>query len=145
MIGATGASSLLGEATQPALVRAIEPLVAEHVRGGESGIVALREGTDAFAARYLLAEAAERTLDVQYYIWHNDVAGGLLFDALRRAAARGVRVRLLLDDNNTVGMDAVLASLNAQSGIEIRLFNPFRHRRRGAPHFPYTHHQPDHA
>src|SRR2546423_3413000 len=129
MIGATGASSLLGEATQPALVRAIEPLVAEHVRGGESGIVALREGTDAFAARYLLAEAAERTLDVQYYIWHNDVAGGLLFDALRRAAARGVRVRLLLDDNNTVGMDAVLASLNAQSGIEIRLFNPFRHRR----------------
>ena len=120
---------MLGEATQPALVRAIEALVAEHVRGGESGIVALREGTDAFAARYLLAEAAERTLDVQYYIWHNDVAGGLLFDALRRAAARGVRVRLLLDDNNTVGMDAVLASLNAQSGIEIRLFNPFRHRR----------------
>ncbi len=120
---------MLGEATQPALVRAIEPLVAEHLRGGESGIVALREGTDAFAARYLLAEAAERTLDVQYYIWHNDVAGGLLFDALRRAAARGVRVRLLLDDNNTVGMDAELAALNAQSGFEIRLFNPFRHRR----------------
>jgi putative cardiolipin synthase len=128
-IGATGARSLLGKATQTALVRAIEPLVAEHGPAGTSGIVALREGTDAFATRYLLAEAAERTLDIQYYIWHNDVAGGLLFDALRRAAARGVRVRLLLDDNNTVGLDAVLASLNAQPGIEIRLFNPCRHRR----------------
>ena len=128
-IGALGARSLLGEATQTGLVRAIEPLVAEHARARESGIVALSEGMDAFAARYLLAEAAERTLDVQYYIWHNDAAGGLLFEALRRAAARGVRVRLLLDDNNTIGLDAVLASLNAQSGIEIRLFNPFRHRR----------------
>jgi putative cardiolipin synthase len=128
-VGAARAKSLSGEATQTAIGRAIEALVAEHESAGQSGIVALREGTDAFAARYRLAEAAERTLDVQYYIWHDDTAWGLLFDALRRAAARGVRVRLLLDDNNTVGLDAVLASLNARPGIEIRLFNPFRHRR----------------
>ena len=63
-----------------------------------------------FAARILLAEAAERTLDVQYYIWHDDLTGTLLLDALRRAADRGVRVRLLLDDNNTAGLDATLAA-----------------------------------
>ncbi|HEV2750198.1 MAG TPA: phospholipase D family protein [Gemmatimonadales bacterium] len=94
-----------------------------------SGIVALPDGRDAFAARALLADAAERTLDVQYYIWHNDMSGTLLFAALRRAADRGVRVRLLLDDNNTVGLDAVLAALDAHANIEVRLFNPFKLRR----------------
>ena len=103
------------------------PLTRTHT--GLSGIVPLREGRDAFAARALLADAAERTLDVQYYIWRNDMSGTLLFDALRRAANRGVRVRLLLDDNNTIGLDAVLAELDAHPNIEVRLFNPFKHRR----------------
>ncbi len=91
------------------LGRKIAPLLQAHP--GKSGIVPLSRGLDAFAARAALADAAERSLDVQYYIWHDDVSGGLLFDALRRAADRGVRVRLLLDDNNTAGMDAVLAAL----------------------------------
>src|SRR5262249_4601885 len=82
-----------------------------------------------FAARAALADAAERTLDIQYYIWHDDISGGLLFDALRRAADRGVHVRLLLDDNNTTGMDAVLADLASHRNIEVRLFNPFGPRR----------------
>lgn len=71
-----------------------------------------------------LAEIAERTLDVQYYIWRNDVTGTMLFEALRAAADRGVRVRLLLDDNNTSGLDTVLAALDAHPSIEVRLFNP---------------------
>ena len=96
---------------------------------GLSGIVALPDGHDAFAARALLADAAERTLDVRYYIWHNDMSGTLLFAALRRAADRGVRVRLLLDDNNTAGLDTVLAALEAHPNIDVRLFNPFRARR----------------
>ena len=82
---------------------------------GLSGIVALPDGHDAFAARALLADAAERTLDARYYIWHNDMSGSMLFSALRRAADRGVQVRLLLDDNNTAGLDPVLAALLAQS------------------------------
>lgn len=73
----------------------------------------------------MLAQAAERTLDVQYYIWRNDMTGTLLFSALRRAANRGVRVRLLLDDNNTSGLDTELAALDAHRNIEVRLFNPF--------------------
>jgi cardiolipin synthase C len=92
-------------------------------------VVLLPEGPDAFAARALLAEAADRTLDVQYYIWHHDITGILLFEALRRAADRGVRVRLLLDDNNTAGLDGVLAALDSHPNLEVKLFNPFRHRR----------------
>jgi len=94
-----------------------------------SGIVALPDGHDAFAARVLLADAAERTLDARYYMWHNDMSGSMLFSALRRAADRGVQVRLLLDDNNTAGLDPVLAALDAHPNIEVRLFNPFRVRR----------------
>lgn len=105
------------------LGRAILPLAAAHA--GRSGIHPLRDPGDAFAARMLLAQAAERTLDVQYYIWHDDMSGTLLFDALREAADRGVRVRLLLDDNNTSGLDADLAALDAHRNIEVRLFNPF--------------------
>src|SRR5438874_4495800 len=96
---------------------------------GQSGVFALQEGLDAFAARVLLAGAAEHTLDVQYYIWHHDMSGTLLLEALHRAADRGVRVRLLLDDNNTAGLDHWIAALDAHPNIEVRLFNPFRHRR----------------
>ena len=94
-----------------------------------AGVFALRDGRDAFAVRILLADAAEISLDVQYYIFRNDTSGTLLLAALRRAADRGVHVRLLLDDNNTKGMDRLLAALDRHPEIEVRLFNPFRHRR----------------
>lgn len=109
------------------LSQAISPLVHQHV--GLSGIFPLHDGLDAFAARALLADAAERTLDVQYYIWRNDLSGTLLTESLHRAAQRGVHVRLLLDDNNTGGLDAALAALDAHPNVEVRLFNPFAGRR----------------
>jgi cardiolipin synthase C len=121
-------SFALPDTADTRLGRAISPLTAAHP--GDSGIHPLRDGRDAFAARVLLAEAAERSLDVQYYIWHADTSGTLLFEALRAAADRGVRVRLLLDDANTAGLDATLAALNATPNIEVRLFNPFLHRSR---------------
>jgi putative cardiolipin synthase len=108
------------------LGRALEPVVAAHP--GESGIYPLRDARDAFAARALLARAAERTLDLQYYIWREDLSGTLLFNAVRDAADRGVRVRLLLDDHGTYGVDETLAALDAHPNIEVRLFNPFRIR-----------------
>src|SRR5205085_1809203 len=79
---------------------------------------------DTFAARVLLADAAEKSLDAQYYIWHGDQVGYLLFEALWRAAERGVRIRLLLDDLNTKGLDPTLAVLDAHPNIEVRLYNP---------------------
>src|SRR5688572_12329947 len=83
--------------------------VAAHA--GKAGIYLLPNGRDAFATRKLLAARAERSLDVQYYIWRGDRTGTLLFEELLAAADRGVRVRLLLDDNNTAGLDASLAAL----------------------------------
>ena len=94
-----------------------------------SGIYALPEGHDAFAARALLTRAAERTLDIQYYIWRKDMTGTLLFDAVRAAADRGVRARLLLDDNPSAGLEPTLAALDAHPNIEVRLFNPLAIRR----------------
>lgn len=102
---------------------AVAPKVAAHP--GLSGIFALRNADNAFSARMLLARRAERSLDVQYYIWHKDLTGTMLFNAMLEAADRGVRVRMLLDDNNTVGLDPTLAALGAHPNIEIRLFNPF--------------------
>lgn len=121
-------STALQDTADTRLGRSIAPLAEAHP--GESGLVALVDGRDAFAARVRLADLAERTLDVQYYLWHADLSGTLLFEALRRAADRGVRVRLLLDDNNTsADLDAVLAALDAHPNIEVRLFNPFPLRR----------------
>lgn len=91
---------------------------------GLSGVIPLADGQDALVSRLALADRAEHSIDAQYYIWHNDVSGILLLDALHRAAQRGVRVRLLLDDNGVPGLDGIMATLNAQENFEIRLFNP---------------------
>src|SRR5262249_51319734 len=95
---------------------------------GKAGIHALTQPKDAFAARVLLAEAADKSLDVQYYIWHGDQTGTLLFEAMWRAAQRGVRVRILLDDANTEGLDQLIAALDSHPNIEVRLYNPLMQR-----------------
>jgi putative cardiolipin synthase len=120
-------STALLDTGSTVLGKAVAPLAAAHP--GVSGIHPLRDARDAFAARFLLARAAERTLDVQYYIWHKDLSGTLLFKALLDAADRGVRVRFLMDDNSTAGLDATLAALDAHPNIEVRLFNPLGIRR----------------
>lgn len=90
-----------------------------------SGILTLENPLDAFVARVILAEASDKSLDIQYYIWRDDITGKLLLHSLYRAAERGVRVRLLLDDNGIAGLDDLLAALNHHENIEVRLFNPF--------------------
>src|SRR5438552_11063772 len=82
------------------LERWIAPRAAES--GGRSGFRLLSTGLDAFVARGLLIELAERTLDLQYYIFHADHTGSLVIERLMAAADRGVRVRLLLDDWGTL-------------------------------------------
>ncbi|NEX47291.1 phospholipase D family protein [Pseudotabrizicola algicola] len=99
------------------------------VAPGLTGIRPMPNGADAFAARLMLADAAVSSIDVQYYIWYGDLTGFLLLDALKRAAERGVRVRLLLDDNGTAGLDRELAALDAHPNAEVRLYNPFNLRR----------------
>ncbi|TDP28184.1 putative cardiolipin synthase [Idiomarina aquatica] len=101
--------------------------LAERIQGHPccSGIYPLVNPTAAFAARGLLADAAERKLDIQYYIWQKDTTGLLLFNTVYSAAERGVRVRLLLDDFGVSGLDDELAALDIHPNIEVRLFNPF--------------------
>ncbi len=114
-------------AHQTLLGRASAPGAAAHP--GRSGVFTLGDSRKAFATRALLAAAAEKTLDVQYYIWRNDITGTLLLKALLEAAERGVRVRLLLDDMNTTGLDPLLTAIDTHENVEVRLFNPFAHRR----------------
>lgn len=120
------AAIVVADTARTRLGASINSQLAAHP--GQTGVLPLGEGTDAFAARGVLAAAAERTLDVQYYIWHGDESGYLLFEALWKAAERGVRVRLLLDDNNTGGLDDTLATLDAHPFIEVRLYNPVAQR-----------------
>lgn len=94
-------------------------------RNGVSGVLPVLDGPDAFAARVALIRAAEVALDVQYYIWQRDATGLILLDELRNAAERGVRVRMLLDDNGVSGLDNELAALDGLPDVEVRLFNPF--------------------
>lgn len=112
-----------------ALDRLVAPLLA--ARPGESGLALLQDNLDAFAVRALSARAAGRSLDLQYYIWHDDFTGRLLDHELLRAADRGVRVRLLLDDLNAHGRNSILAALDAHPNIEVRMFNPTRNRKGG--------------
>lgn len=113
--------------TETRLGAAVERLATGA--SGASGVMPLVDGRDAFASRILLSRAAENSIDVQYYIWQTDTTGWLLLDELRQAAERGVRVRLLLDDNGIPGLDDVLAALDALPNAQVRLFNPFTLRR----------------
>jgi len=120
------ASNALEDTSRTRLAISTAPLAAAHP--GKTGIHPLFEPQDAFAARALLAAAADKSIDAQYYIWHGDTVGNLVFQALRQAADRGVRVRLLLDDMNTGGLDPVIGALDAHPNVEVRLYNPFAHR-----------------
>jgi phosphatidylserine/phosphatidylglycerophosphate/cardiolipin synthase-like enzyme len=90
----------------------------------DSGFVLLDSVDAAFSSRLALIESAERSLDLQYYAIHADHSTEILLERLRDAARRGVRIRILLDDFNTVGKDAQVLRLAFEPGVEIRLFNP---------------------
>lgn len=120
------ASSAILETADTRLGRALSARVTAHP--GKSGVHTMPKPRDAFVARAVLAAMADKSIDVQYYIWHGDTVGYLLFDAIWDAAERGVRVRMLLDDANTGGLDPTIATLDAHPNIEVRLYNPFVQR-----------------
>ncbi len=111
------------DTSDSALAAAFESDLAAHP--GQSGAYPLSNGIEALAARVAMARAAEKTLDVQYYIWHGDESGRLLLKELLDAADRGVRVRLLLDDLG-VGLknDNTFLLLDAHPNLSVALFNP---------------------
>jgi len=101
---------------------------AAAMHPAESGFALIRKGRPAFTDRIAMTALAEKSLDLQYYIWEADTTGRILSLQLIEAADRGVRVRVLIDDNNIAGRDSPIAALDAHPNIEIRIFNPFAHR-----------------
>jgi phosphatidylserine/phosphatidylglycerophosphate/cardiolipin synthase-like enzyme len=109
---------------QTALGQRVQSLAAAAVNRHDSGFKLLGRAERAYGGRLALIDAAQKTLDLQYYAIHADGSTELLMAHLREAAARGVRVRILLDDFNTVGPDAQVLQLAFEPRIEVRLFNP---------------------
>jgi putative cardiolipin synthase len=99
-----------------------------RANGGRTAFRLINVGVDGFLMRLEMINAAERTLDLQYFIFRGDESGRLIRDALLRAADRGVRVRLLVDDGDTAPGDEKLLALSGHGGLAIRVFNPFAYR-----------------
>lgn len=106
--------------------RVVAPML--EARPGETGVMVLADNHAAFAARALSARAAGRSIDMMYYLWRGDLTGGLLAREILEAADRGARIRLLLDDINTRGLDPEYLALNKHPRVEVRLFNPAKNR-----------------
>lgn len=101
---------------------------AADAHPGMSGFSLLSHGREAFITRLALADLAERSLDMQYYIWDGDTTGRIILDRVIKAADRGVRVRLLIDDPYYKDNESIIAALDAHPNVEIRLFNPIVNR-----------------
>jgi cardiolipin synthase C len=101
---------------------------AAHQHPGESAFRVLSVGADGFRARAQIIDAAQRTLDLQYYIFRGDETGRMLTDRLLGAADRGVRIRVLIDDGDTVAGDQQILRLMNHIGVELRIYNPAKYR-----------------
>jgi len=112
----------------------------EWVGGKEdvNGFYPLTEGFDAFGARLKLMDNAEKSLDIQYFLMKPDNAGLVFAAEMLKAADRGVRIRLLLDDIFTTVDVNDLAILDDHPNIDVRLFNPIA--RKGIPLLNYLGH-----
>ena len=119
-------SRALTDTGETLLGKQIGPLTAAHP--GESGFLVISEGVEAFGARLRIVNMGQRSIDAQYYIWHNDLTGNALYNNLLAAADRGVRVRILLDDLDASGKDDILQKIDAHPNVEVRLYNPFSNR-----------------
>jgi putative cardiolipin synthase len=95
---------------------------------GVSTVRLVEQNAMAFAYRAGTAAAAAHTLDVQYYIWHDDLTGAVLATELMRAAERGVRVRLLVDDIDARAKHDIFVVADTHPNLEVRIFNPFYSR-----------------
>ncbi|WP_144213897.1 phospholipase D family protein [Shewanella donghaensis] len=112
--------------SQIQLQQQVSPKVATAYNSQQqvTGVKTLADGVDAFVARLAMIEAATKSIDLQYYIYRNDETGKILSLFLYKAAERGVRVRILLDDLTTVNGDEGLLAIANHPNIDVRLFNP---------------------
>ncbi len=93
-----------------------------------SGVELLAEPEPAFTTRFAIANLAERSLDLQYYLWKGDNTGLALVHQVLKAADRGVQVRVLMDDIYHTGRDRAYRILDEHPNVQVRLFNPIGNR-----------------
>lgn len=117
-------STALANPEQTRIGQAVQQRAAKAGTRNDSGFALVNSAELAFTSRMALIDAAQKTLDIQYYAIHADETTDRMFDALRAAAARGVRIRILLDDFNAAGKNAQVLKLAFEKNIELRLFNP---------------------
>ncbi len=108
------------------LGQALETILNTHE--GKSGFRLLTDNAEAFISRIALCELAKNTLDIQYYIYHDDASGQIFSHKIIEAADRGVRVRILVDDIDMGNRDASFKLFDAHPNITIRIFNPLINR-----------------
>jgi len=130
-----GCASLPSEVDRPVSTALAKPeetrlgalVAARAAKAGtrnDSGFALVGDAELAFTSRMTLIKAAQKTLDIQYYAIFADDTTERMFEALREAAGRGVRIRILLDDFNTSGKNAQVLKLAFEKNFELRLFNP---------------------
>ncbi len=105
-----------------------DPSAQQKIQQGLTAYVALDDAFISIASRIYLIRKAKHTIDLQYYIWHNDFVGQLMLHELLKAADRGVKVRLLIDDQNGTQLDSTIQALAQHPNIEFKFFNPYRFR-----------------
>ncbi len=113
------------------LAASTETLLAD-AESGESGYELLVRNDESLLWRLALADSAQHTLDIQYFIWHGDRTGTLLTDRVMRAADRGVRVRVLVDDFTLGKGDDDIVGLDRHPNVEVRTYNPWATRKGAA-------------
>jgi putative cardiolipin synthase len=118
------ASTALANPMQTRLGQLVQARAARAGTHNDSGFALVGNPELAFTSRMTLIKAAQKTLDIQYYAIFADDTTERMFDALREAAGRGVRIRILLDDFNTSGKNAQVLKLAFEKNFELRLFNP---------------------
>lgn len=105
-----------------------DPQADLNIENGLTAFLALDDAFLSIASRTHLIRNAKHQLDLQYYIWNDDAIGNMMLNELLKAADRGVKIRLLIDDQNGVQLDKTLKALSQHPNFEIRIFNPYKFR-----------------
>lgn len=126
-------STALSQPEQTALGKMVAAQRSQAKTPYHSGFVLLAGAEAAYTGRLALIQAAQKTLDIQYYAIHADASTAKLLQEIAQAAGRGVRVRMLLDDFHSAGKDAQVMRMAFVPGVEMRMFNPVMGARSSPP------------
>lgn len=126
-------SSAISQPESTGLGQLVGQLRKQAATPYQSAFMLLGGAQAAYTSRLALIQSAQKTLDLQYYAIHADTSTARLLEQVAAAAARGVRVRILLDDFHSAGKDAQVMRMAFVPGVEMRMFNPVMGARNSPP------------